>query len=97
MTDTLPIDQLIQQLTLQLTFIVGLVMALVEFAKKAGAQGNLCLALSLTFGAILGAGYVLAAYGIPTEPADWFILVIAALIPGLAASGVYDLVRGGAG
>ncbi len=92
--DPLPISSIIQSLVVPLAFIVGLVLALVEFCKKLGTKDAVSLSLSMVFGALLGGGYYLAAFGVPAGITSWFLLVVVALIPGLAASGVYDLTTG---
>ena len=88
--DPLPIGVIVQGLAVPLTFIIGLVLALVEFCKKLGSKNMVSLALAMLFGIILGGGYYLAAFGIPAGITGWFLLFVIALIPGLAASGVYD-------
>ena len=88
--DPLPIGVIVQGLAVPLAFIIGLVLALVEFCKKLGAKDMFSLALAMLFGILLGGGYYLAAFGVPTGITSWFLLTVVALIPGLAASGVYD-------
>lgn len=61
---------------------------------KAMGKGALCLILAMIFGMLLGGGYYLAAFGIPADIAGWFLLIVVALVPGLAASGVYDYSTG---
>ena len=90
--DPLPIRVIVQGLAVPLAFIIGLDLALVEFCKKLGAQDMVSLALAMVFGILLGGGYFLAAFGVPTGITSWFILVVVALIPGLAASGTYDFI-----
>lgn len=90
----LQIGVIIQNLAVPIAFLVGLVLALVEFSKKAGAKDATTLILAMVFSIMLGGGYYLASFGVPTEIAGWFLLVLVALIPGLAASGVYDLTAG---
>ena len=92
--DPLPIGVIVQGLAVPLAFIIGLVLALVEFCKKLGAQDMVSLALTMVFGILLGGGYYLAAFGIPAGITGWFLLIVVALIPGLAASGVYDFAAG---
>ena len=75
--------------------LIPIIVGLVEYAKKLGSDGPVNLILSMAFGILFGAGYQLAAFGVPDSGARWFILVVAALVPGLAASGVYDFARGG--
>ena len=75
--------------------LIPVIIGLVEYAKKLGSDGPVNLILSMGFGILFGAGYQLAAFGVPTDGARWFILVLAALVPGLAASGVYDFAKGG--
>lgn len=90
----LPVGAIVQNLAVPLAFVIGLVLALVEFSKKAGAKGPTCLVLAMVFGVLLGGGYWLAAFGIPAGLTNWFLLLVVALIPGLAASGVYDYTTG---
>ena len=92
--DPLPIGVIVQGLAVPLAFIIGLVLALVEFCKKLGAQDAVSLALAMVFGVLLGGGYYLAAFGVPAGITGWFLLIVVALIPGLAASGVYDFAAG---
>jgi hypothetical protein len=94
MDNPLPVGSIVQGLAVPLTFLIGLVLSLVEFSKKVGAKGPLCLILALIFGLLLGGGYYLAAFGIPADIAGWFLLFVVALVPGLAASGVYDYSTG---
>jgi len=89
----LPISEIIQALAIPLAFIIGLTMALVEFAKKVGLEGNACIVLSLCLGVVFGGGYYVSSFGLPSDFAGWFLLVVVALIPGLAASGVYDFIK----
>ena len=88
--DPLPIGVIIQELAVPMAFIIGLVLALVEFCKKLGAKDMVSLALAMVFGILLGGGYYLAAFGVPAGITSWFLLIVVALIPGLAESGVYD-------
>mgnify|MGYP001113748962 FL=1 len=74
--------------------LIPIVIGLVEYCKKLGSDGPVNLILSMAFGILFGAGYQLAAFGVPDSGARWFILILAALIPGLAASGVYDFAKG---
>jgi len=91
--DPFPIGAIVQGLAVPLSFLIGLVLSLVEFSKKVGAKGPLCLILAMVFGLLLGGGYYLAAFGVPANIAGWFLLVVVALVPGLAASGVYDFAK----
>lgn len=71
--------------------LIPIVIGLVEFLKKLGLNGNGSLIASLVIGLVLGGGYYLAAFGLPTEGWQWFVLALQAIIPGISAAGTYDL------
>lgn len=88
--DPLDIGTVVEQLVAPLAFLVGLVLALVEFFKKTGLKGTASLVLGMILGILFGGGYYLASFNVPQDITGWFMLIIVALLPGLAASGVYD-------
>jgi len=93
MDNYLPIGEIVQGLAIPLGFIVAVVMSLVEYSKKFGAGGRVCDALSMTFGVLLGSGYYIASFGVPEDFAHAFIMFFVAVVPGLMASGVYNLAK----
>jgi hypothetical protein len=90
-TDVLDLPSEVAGLAISLAFVVGIVMALVEFSKQLGNHGRGCLILGIVAGLVLGAGLSGAALGAPRTFHDWFLLVIVALICGLSPSGSYNL------
>ena len=75
--------------------LLPLIQGLVEYTKRLGAKGIICVVEAMVFGVVLGGFYYLAAYGPPEELFHWFALVIMSLLLGLAAAGDYDLQQGG--
>lgn len=67
------------------------VAGLVEFSKKLGASGNLCVVLSVVFGVVVMLLVQVAAAYPAIEP--WIKTIFAGLVVGLAASGLYDLAK----
>ena len=53
-------------------------------------SGKTQLAASFVSGLVLGGGAWIATQGQPADFASWFALGIAAILPGLVASGVYE-------
>lgn len=90
MEPSFDLGEVLRQTAAVTALLIPVIIGLVEYSKKLGASGNVCLALSMGFGVLLGAGYQLAAYGAPPDGARWFVLFLAALMPGLVASGCYD-------
>lgn len=67
------------------------VAGLVEFSKKLGAAGNLCVVLSLVYGVVIMLLVQLAAAYPAIEP--WLKTVFVGLVVGLSTSGLYDLAK----
>lgn len=74
-----------------ITFVVGVVLAIVQVSKKLGVKDQAALLTGLGLGCLGGAGYYLAAFGLPGSFADWFKLILVMLITALTPAGVYDL------
>jgi len=70
--------------------LIAVVMALVEFYKKAGAEGRTLLYLSLVTGMVIGVLHQ-AMTETPTTWQGWAGAGIYGLVVGLTASGVYDV------
>lgn len=70
--------------------IIAMIVGLVEFAKKFGVEGSWSLALSLALGAVFGVGFQVAEH-VPVTFAEWFAVIVFALLFGLTASGLYDV------
>lgn len=66
-----------------------IVVGLVEFSKKLGAQGNLCIVLAVIY-AIVIMLLVQVADVFPVI-APWIKTVFTGLALGLSASGIYDV------
>jgi hypothetical protein len=71
--------------------VLLIVAGLVEFSKKLGAAGNLCIVLAVVYAVALMLLVQLAAAFPLIEP--WIKTVITGLIVGLSASGLYDLAK----
>lgn len=87
-------EQLIE--TIKLSVILSgtlwpVIISVVKYVGKFGVSGNWSLVVSLLTGALLSAGAQLAYNPVPTNFGGWFTFTITALIPGLVASGVYDV------
>ena len=67
------------------------VAGLVEFSKKLGASGNLCVVLSAIYGVVIMLLVQVAATFPVVEP--WLKTIFAGLVVGLSASGLYDLAK----
>ncbi len=72
--------------------LVVLVIALVEWVKRFGIEGNVLNAVSMAIGAVIGIAYWYAQQPLVTF-SDWFGAVVYGLVLGLTASGVYDAAR----
>lgn len=69
-----------------------IIVGLVEFAKKFGLEGKMCVALSMVLGLIFGVLYQLSTASIPIDLAGYLSVAIYGLGMGLSASGLYDAV-----
>jgi hypothetical protein len=66
-----------------------IVVGLVEFSKKLGAQGNVCVVLAVAYAIAVMLLVQIAATFPAIEP--WIKTVFTGLALGLAASGIYDV------
>ena len=73
-------------------FVLPIIMALVTYWGKLGLKGNWQLLSSLLTGLVIG-GATMYFVSPPEVAADWFGLVLFGLMMGLAASGVYEVVK----
>lgn len=74
--------------------VLILVAGWVEFSKKFGLSGNGLTVLAAVLGALLiGLAQAIAKGLIPPEIVTWIEIVVVGLGGGLAASGLYDLVK----
>jgi hypothetical protein len=71
--------------------VVVLVIGLVEFCKKLGANGNVCLVLSLFFGILLM--LLVQVSEIYPAMAPWIKVLIWGSVAGLTAPGLFDLAK----
>lgn len=69
--------------------VIAVVVGLTEMAKQLGVEGKQNLVVAFVLGAALGAGHHLSVADVPADIAAWYMLIIAALIHGLAPSGLY--------
>lgn len=92
MESNLDLAAILNQMAGVTVLLVPIVMGLVEYAKKLGLDGKGNLILSMCLGVVFGAGHYLAAFGAPVGGL-WFAFVLAALLPGMVASGVYDVLK----
>jgi hypothetical protein len=71
--------------------VVVLVIGLVEFCKKLGASGNVCLVLSLFFGILLM--LLVQVSEVYPMMAPWIKVLIWGAVAGLTAPGLFDLAK----
>ncbi len=72
--------------------LVLVVLGLVEWSKRLGADGKQLQILSMLIGVVLGVLYQYSIFPLATF-GEWFGAAIYGLALGLVASGVYDAVR----
>lgn len=72
--------------------LIPVIMGLVEFSKKFGAQDLVCDALSLGLGLVFGVLYQLSTTGLPTDLAGWFGTALYGLGLGLTTSGLWNVI-----
>ncbi len=70
----------------------GMILGLVEFAKKFGLQGNGCVVMSAVLGLFFGTIFQLSI-AIPQSPLEWLAITVYSLLFGLSVSGFYDLAK----
>ena len=76
----------------QLLFLIGLVTGIVTAAGKFGVSGRRQLLLALIVGALLGAIYFVASWGLPATVAMGLSMLITMLVVALVPIGAYELV-----
>ena len=67
------------------------ILALTTLYGKFGAQGRLQLGLALLTGFVLGILLQIAALGVPSTIGGYIAFLFYGLVPGLLASGVYEV------
>jgi len=72
--------------------LLPVIIGLVEYSKKFGAQGVVCDALSMGLGVTFGLLYQLSTGGLPTDLGGWFGVVLYGLALGLTSSGVWAVI-----
>lgn len=80
------------QMLIEAAFLSVLVMALFEWAKKAGLHQNLWELSSFGFGFVIGAAYWFAVHPVASY-ADGFWGVLFALSVALGGPGLYDALK----
>lgn len=70
--------------------LLAFVMALVQWIKGFGLEGNTVRAVSMATGLALGIGYQFQVAA-PTNFAGWLAATVFGLALGLGASGIYDV------
>lgn len=74
--------------------MIVLVIGLVEAAKKLGLRGSACQVLAIALGALMiGLSQAIQLDMIPADTLPWIDIVIVGLGGGLAASGIFDLIK----
>lgn len=74
--------------------VIVLVIGIVEAAKKWGVSGRGCQVMAMTLGAVLiGLSQALTQGLIPETAIPWINIVVLGLGGGLAASGVFDVLK----
>lgn len=79
-------DSLTQTLILQ-----PIIMGLVAFSSKLGAKGKTQTVISLGIGFILGLLSYTTVFGVPDTIPGASALILFSLVPGMVASGIYDV------
>jgi len=74
---------------LTVVIIIGVIVGLVEFAKKLGVNGNWSIVLSMVIGLVLGLAWELQ--NLYPQISPWLNVIIGGLTTALSASGLYDL------
>lgn len=74
--------------------VIFIVLGLVTLAGKFGLKGPAQLATSMAIGTLFGAGFMIAALGVPGTFAGWFSILVYGLAMGLVASGIYETGKG---
>ena len=72
--------------------LLALIIGLVEFAKHLGVTGQWSMVLAMVLGVLFGVLWYVYAQGLQVEDFRfWFEAVVAGLVLGLSASGLYDV------
>jgi hypothetical protein len=74
--------------------VIFIVLGLVTLYGKFGLAGKAQLGAALATGTVFGAGFMVAALGIPGTFAGWFSVLVYGLAMGLVASGIYETGKG---
>jgi len=74
--------------------VLVVIIGLVEYSKKFGAEGKICDGLSMGLGLTFGVLYQFSTAGMPTDLAGWFGVALYGFGLGLTASGVWATVTG---
>ena len=72
-------------------FVMPLILGFVTYLGKLGVRGRWQLVASMATGFVLGVAAQVATVGLPVEFSGWFALFLFGFVPGLAASGVYEV------
>lgn len=74
--------------------VIVLVFGIVETAKKFGLSGTWCQILAIVLGALLvGASQAITQGLIPANAIPWINIVVIGAGGGLAAGGVFDVIK----
>lgn len=74
--------------------VIVLVIGIVEAAKKWGLNGGGCQALAMALGTVfVGLSQAISQGMIPEAVIPWINIVVLGLGGGLAASGLFDVIR----
>lgn len=76
----------------QLVFLIGIVTGIVTAAGKFGVSGARQLLLAIIVGALLGAAYFVASWGLPATVAMGLAMLITMIVVALVPIGAYELV-----
>ena len=83
--------ELFNQSVTQTLILQPIIMGLVAFSSKLGAKGKVQTAISLGIGFILGLLSYTMVFGVPDTVPTASALILFSLVPGMVASGIYDV------